>query len=306
MSGVPAGGSHHPVFARFPRWEGVTASGFEHDFLGVRTRRAWFTTSAGTDAVKRRPELPEVNEEYFEWIDLLEAVEAAEGTFTMIELGAGWGRWLARGAVAARLLGKGVRLTGVEAEPTHFRWMKRHLADNGVPRRSRDLHRAAVAETPGRVRFHVGDPAAWYGQAIDRDATPSGRRERLRGFVARQLGTTTNSRLIVDVRAITLADLLAGVDRVDLIDLDVQGVEADVLTAAAEQIHSRVRRVHVGTHSSENELRCRELFTSLGWRNVNDFPFGTTVPTEWGPVSFQDGVQTWINDSLAPSASGIS
>lgn len=36
--------------------------------------------------------LPAFDEEYFEWIDLLEAVTEATGEFTMIELGAGWGR----------------------------------------------------------------------------------------------------------------------------------------------------------------------------------------------------------------------
>ena len=37
---------------------------------------------------------PDFCEEYFEWIDVLESVLAADQQFVMIELGAGYGRWL--------------------------------------------------------------------------------------------------------------------------------------------------------------------------------------------------------------------
>ena len=47
------------------------------------------------------PDLPRFDEEYFEWVDVLESVLLTTERFTMIELGAGWGRWLARGAAAA-------------------------------------------------------------------------------------------------------------------------------------------------------------------------------------------------------------
>ena len=47
-----------------------------------------------------RSAYPSFNEEYFEWVDVLEAVVARAGMFTMLELGAGWGRWLANAAAA--------------------------------------------------------------------------------------------------------------------------------------------------------------------------------------------------------------
>jgi hypothetical protein len=71
---------------------------------------------------------PPFDEEYFEWIDLLEAITSAKGQFTMLELGGGWGRWTANAATALRHLG-GLphTLVVVEAESTHFQLSKGRL-----------------------------------------------------------------------------------------------------------------------------------------------------------------------------------
>src|SRR6185369_4635117 len=88
---------NHPVFSKF------TPMPYFYDFLGIRTRTSFFDTSNGVE-----PQAitllypPPVDEEYFEWCDVLEAVIASDKTFTMIELGAGYGRWLVRGAIALR------------------------------------------------------------------------------------------------------------------------------------------------------------------------------------------------------------
>ena len=50
----------------------------------------------------------------------------------MIELGAGWGKWIVSGAVAARRCGIDSLVIGVEAEPEHYKWMREHLVDNDV------------------------------------------------------------------------------------------------------------------------------------------------------------------------------
>ena len=35
--------------------------------------------------------------------------------------------------------------------------------------------------------------------------------------------------------------------------------------------------------------------------NLNDYPAGAESETPWGPVSFQDGVQSWRNPALTPA-----
>jgi hypothetical protein len=86
---------HHPVFERFQRWSGEVDSGRSVNFLGVCTRDEFMAGMTGVVAAKSRwveTDYPPFDEEYLEWVDVLEAVVSAVGVFTMIELGAGWGR----------------------------------------------------------------------------------------------------------------------------------------------------------------------------------------------------------------------
>jgi FkbM family methyltransferase len=279
------------VFARFPPWQGELDPGWAANFLGVLTREEFFL--AEPSATERRhvwPPYPAVDEEYVEWVDLLTAATSTSGVFTMVELGAGYGRWLVSGGVAARTLGLPYRLIGVEAEPTHFKWMEQHLYDNGLTGDSITLHHAAVAAKDGPIAFYVGDAQGWYGQEI---AEPG-----LVELLVRRLLSRRSKRTLTTVWAMSLETVLKPVECADLVDLDIQGAEADVLEAGARALDAKVKRVHVGTHSSANEKRLRTLFTRLRWGNVNDFPSAGTHETRWGPISFQDGVQTWVNPAL--------
>jgi len=281
---------HHHVFSKFDCWKGYVGPGFSANFLHVRTR-SYFAGWEDLGGQFVATELPAFDEEYFEWIDLLEAVTTARGQFKMIELGAGWGRWLANAVAALRQANDlPYTLIGVEPEPTHFRWMREHLKTNAVDLSRCQLIRAAVSRRDGTLWFYVGRPATWYGQAIA--ANPLAWIERLRGVLAKA------EVRVKKVRSISLRTLLGPLDRVDLIDLDVQGAEADVLESAAEELDGKVKRVHIGTHGTEIEARLRRLFQGLGWQQLNDYPSGSQSDTPWGVISFQDGVQSWTNPRL--------
>ncbi len=96
----------------------------------------------------------------------------------------------------------------------------------------------------------------------------------------------------------TLTRILAKYNRVDLIDLDVQGAELEVLSAAIEPLSRQVKRVHVGTHSADIEDGLRHLFSSHGWKNVNDYRCLSVNQTPYGEIKFGDGVQTWVNAAV--------
>ena len=278
--------AHHTVFSRFPCWQGEVPAGFSVNFLGVVTRKSYWrppnvrvlTGDSASRFVKT--EYPAQDEEYFEWIDVLESVVAAEGHFAMLELGAGWGPWTVNAAVALRRIGSlPCTFVAVEAEPTHFRWMRQHLSDNAFNVENFQLLQAAVAGTDGKVPFRIvdaeqGGPAEWYGQWIDRRN--------------RDGGATW-------VDAVSLNTLLQSLATVDLVDLDIQGAELEVLEAAARELDRKVKRVHIGTHGQRIEEGLRSLFARLGWRCLRCFPSGARIDTEWGTISFQDGVQTWLN-----------
>lgn len=298
---------HHPVFADIPRWHGVVPSGYTVDFLGVKTRWKYGEKMPGATfepqkAMAHEPLLPPFDEEYFEWIDLIEAVKAAKGQFVMVELGAGYARWIVRAVAALQQLNPmPYRLVAVEPEPTHFEWLKEHLRDNGIDPAEHELIMAAVNGTGERVRFWVGNPSGWYGQAIAPGPVGS-LKQRIAAWACSAFGRRPSAEgddvNIVWVKAVTLDQILTKHDRVDLIDLDVQGAELDVLSAAIEPLNRKVKRLHIGTHSAEIEEGLRKLFSSHGWENVNDYRCPSVNPTPYGEIEFEDGVQTWVNPAL--------
>jgi len=148
---------HHEVFSRFWRYSGEVPAGYQVDFLGTQISDKF---DLGLQGVSPYPEArqsqnvpyPQLDEEYFEWIDLLESVVAASGSYTMIELGAGYGRWAVRAAYAAQQYDPKLhcRVIAVEAEPTVFGWMREHFRHNGLkPRRHTLLHAAVTDEAGG-------------------------------------------------------------------------------------------------------------------------------------------------------------
>src|SRR5262249_45530077 len=146
------------------RWSGTASAGFEFDFLGTRMRTDFFSqlTPQPYDR-SESPPYPKFDEEYFEWIDLLEAILLAEGRFTMMELGAGFGRWSARAALASEQHGIPYSLVAVEAEPTHFAWLLQNLQDNRVKLDNCHCIQAAVTGQDGKIAFQVGNPRDDYG-----------------------------------------------------------------------------------------------------------------------------------------------
>jgi FkbM family methyltransferase len=293
----------HSVFGSFT-WQPVHEDAvFIIDALGGRTRKRYY---AGFDWAGSRPDAvglfdlfrPGPNEELFEWIDVLGAVALAHGQFTMVELGCGFARWLVTASVALRQRDVGrVRLIGIEAEPTHFRWARRHLRDNGVDPRCVELIPAAVSVHEGTASFYTGSADAWYGQALTQAhlaPTPWFLRVFRRLCGSRPCVMDTVSR----VRTVSLNSILDRCDMVDLIDMDIQGAELDVLSRAMDSLDRRVCRIHIGTHAPEIERGLRGLFQQLGWINRNDYPCQRENDTPWGHMHFVDGVQTWLNPKL--------
>ena len=162
----------------------------------------------------------------------------------------------------------------------HCEMMREHFEDNGLDWREHTLIEAAVAPEAGEVHFTVGAADTWFGQAIL--PTPD------YGFGAIE-GVSVKS-----VPAMTVADILETVDRVDLIDMDIQGAEGGVIASSVGVLCQKVRRLHIGTHSAEVEAQIRAALSGAGWRPRWDFPCRSEVRTPYGRVSFEDGVQSVI------------
>ena len=263
---------HHPIFSDFiPKSEFIKDS-----FLGTVSRREFTVEAMQQKTTACEPTgLPDFNEEYFEWIDLLESIKAWKpgyGPYTFMELGAGYGRWSVRAALARPL----ARIIAVEAEPTHFKWMKQNFLDNGLVSDRYKLKQAAVSDVAGSCLFMTGRPAEWYGQRV--------------------LHPGESSASAETVCTVTLAQLLEnGPFLVDLIDMDIQGSEYLVLRAGIEDANTKVKRLHIATHDGAIEFGLRKLLGDNKWESVWDFECGIVSETPYGSFAFQDGVQGWIN-----------
>jgi FkbM family methyltransferase len=268
---VRAGDRQHPAVHRF-----LTESKLWVTTTGALTSR----DVVAQDASVSMPSPRQVGSEYFEWIDVIEAVIGAGEAFRMVELGAGFGRWTVECYQALRIYHgdalPGHHFIAVEPEPTHFRWLQQHIALNGLSQRA-TLIEAAVAAADGIEEFYVGAAAEWYGQML-----------------TRLPGTAPPGTAVQEVRAVSLPTVLGDAEAVDLMTVDIQGAELEVLTTAVDSLDA-VKRLSIGTHSPEAEAGLRQLFAGLGWDNVHDYTRGVNQ-TPWGPIEFHDdGIQSWVN-----------
>jgi FkbM family methyltransferase len=302
---------HHEVFSHFKPFRGFApAEGYGIDFLGALTRRDFLARmhTYPTDSLLETS-YPQVNEEYLEWIDVLESVVAARDSYTMIDLGAGFGRWSVRAACALKQYNPQIpfRLIAVEAEPVVFNWMVQHFQDNGIDAKPHRLIHAAISDTLGEVLFYIGapkggpwdrHPSDWYGQHLTKDYDVSGEYEldgQYSGYPVRLHKSGWRS---INVPGINLASLLKDLKLVDLIDMDIEGQELPVIRSNIQELDAKVKRLHIGTHGKEIEDGLRQLLSSHGWRCLLDYTLFSKADTPWGTVDFENGLQSWVNPKL--------
>ena len=288
-----------------PRLDGE----FFHDSLGGRTRARFLDFQQADLRAHGLTDLlelfcPSQSEDFYDWIDLFQSVDDAVGKFQMIELGAGYGRWAAFGILAARSMGTAIGRFGVyEAEPTHFRWIKEHFADNGIDCEQHDVVQAAVGAADGVTPFFVGCPAEWYGQSIAPacSATPWYRK------VLRKFKKAVPMDTVAEVKMLSLSSVLQNFERVDFVHMDIQGAELDVVSSGIAELNEKVRRLHIATHSPDvMATHGRDMAEELkivlrpsNWDLVREIRPKSTELVEEMEIRFVDGVQTWLNKRFA-------
>lgn len=291
-----------PIFDHFKPFAGYAPTECSVGFIGDLIHDDIERWECDRSAV-RVSQIPPVDEEYFEWIDVLKAVKAAGRTFTMIELGAAYGRWSVRAGLAAKALGKKVRLSLAEPEPQHLDWIQRHLALNGLA--AHKVYAAAIDNEPGDWQFGIqppgGDahPDGWFGQGMMDGYKPNAYKDSGETYFGRPLMMAADGWGFIHVPRMTLSDILEDYRFVDLIDMDIQGSEARAVAEAIGPLTQKVRRLHIGTHAAPIEAALKETLTAAGWTLHHAYECHQVQDTPYGSVSFVDGVQSWTNPRLA-------
>ncbi len=296
---------HHPAISGMNLQSLPLPEPGQHmDVTGATFLNKWFQHEHSDAYTANDWERPWLNEEYFEWIDLVLAIHEARGRFNMVELGAGYGRWAIRGGCYARSLGiTDIDLRLVEAEPQHAAWASEALRMNNLHGR---LYTAAIAYTGTAVPFLVRcsvatenetisyDAQNWYGQTIGWESGV----ETQESYFGRPLIRTHAGNMQVMIDPMTLEQVIEGMARVDLIDMDLQGAELDVVKHSIETMTRQVKRVHIGTHGKDIEREIRAIFQNAGWDNVWDFTLLEENDTPYGRCHFNDGISSWLNPHI--------
>ena len=272
-------GHDHPGSAAVP--------GHVVNFLGVKMNARFMPVPehfAGT--VMGVPIPSNFHADMSEWGAALRAVDLARGSFTVLELGCGWGCWMINTATAARHRGLTVHALGVEADAAHLGFAREALATNGFTASESTLMEGVVAARAGTALFPKPDRHGRdYGS------------EPLFGLEGAELERAQRSGEYDRVPVIALEDAMRGHQRIDLLHIDIQGGEADLVRDTLPLLRAKVAYMVIGTHSRPIEGK---LFETLGG---GAFKLEVERPAildlrDTGPLTLVDGVQGWRNTAL--------
>ena len=276
----------HRVIAAHEYKERASVEGQITNFLGVHVNVRFFSgmqDMGGT--VEGIPHICNFHAEVTEWAAALRAVDLSKNTFTVCELGAGFGCWMVNTAVAAKKRGLIVKAIGVEADEEHARWMAEHCAQNGISSDEFIAIRAIAGPHDGVALFPVvDDSSATYGlepRFFHREETAR---------AALESGRFTKLPMVS-------ADTIFGhSERIDLLHIDIQGGEADFIRSALSILQQRVAYIVIGTHSRSIEGQIiADLTAATGWDLEIEKPCDFYLP---GLHTHQDGLQAWRNIRL--------
>lgn len=279
------------VFRQFSRYDGTGEPGFVTNFLGAKTRCILQLPLVPFDgAVEGLPEpVGSTQGETAEWIGTLRSVLEANSSFRLLELGAGYGPWMAITHKAALQRGiSDIQVYGVEGDAHHVDYIRTNMEDNGIRDDQATIIHGAVGQADGTTYWAVEeDPGNVYG---GRPVSSDG---------SNYLGQVRDQ--LVAIPVIGINNLLRREPRWDLVHIDIQGGEGEVCEAGIVEMTNRVRRVVIGTHSRIQDGLVMATFHKAGWTLENEKPtitvWNDNVPTVEG-MALVDGVQVWRNPGI--------
>lgn len=254
----------------------------------------------------RFPELKielEPGETYYEWIDVLEAMDRSEQPFVMVEVGAGRGARGQIAAQAAKTRNIPVSFFFVEGEPYRaYEQIPENMENEGVSKSCFKVFPFCLGTDEKEVVYYFSGNAHdlrldnWLGQRkiLEIDFIKEWTSKTHMGL---KVGLTESGYEAVMVPQKKFSSILDEVDPpiIDLCDFDIQGSEYEVIKESIDQINQRVKRLHIGTHSLEIEKNLLKFLKNNGWELVRYYPGQEEVKTDFGTAHFVDGVQTWVN-----------
>lgn len=210
-----------------------------------------------------RVNVHEVEEEpvFLELIDSL----PEQGVF--VALGSAIGYY----AILARMRRSLLAIHSFEPLEMHREYMRENIELNGLDPRGLPIHHEAIAERDGRTWLRQES----YSSALLDDVSLTVKaKDALKRFLC-AFGVEGFQPLPrVSVPTLCLDSISARVGgRIDLLQMDVQGLEVDALRGGERTLASgALRTALISTHGPEIHARCRELLVAGGFTLALDVP----------------------------------
>jgi hypothetical protein len=316
------------IFDGIDGWSGVVPAGFVVDFFGTHTRKRfleiWGTQTTAADGREQRALPPSLtdganSELWFEAADWVLAAREARGRYVMITLGANYGYQAVGSCRALQLLNPmPYKLVAVEPIPDNMDWVRCNMRDNDIDPDEQWLLQAAIGANNDPVLFPIGSPGLGAQNCIATNEVAA-RMQYLRDFVAQGqteealrnilLHNTTGLRqdiikgknLFGEIRfvsAITLRDVLGPLERVDLLESDLQESEILVFPPFRSLLKRKVHRMHIGTHGRAVHQSLLQMFIDDGWEIVFSYEPETAHESVLGRFTVNDGVLSIRNPDV--------
>jgi hypothetical protein len=226
-------------------------------------------------------DLPVIDGEYAEWISLLQAVRSfAESAtrsafrpFVIAEFGTRYGAWAARGARSVQSLvpGAHTHVCLVESNATSYARAVAHLERNVRPSLDHFLFQGGISNGSAPA------PGIQYGADHRKQ----------------------------NAMTVTIADVLAQYDTIDIAHISSQAAETMCTAEAVIVLSTKLKSMHVRTHTADIHAHLRARFKVAGWSVEHDFlPGSADYPprihsSNFGPVNgYANGELRIINLAL--------
>ena len=270
-------------------------SGFFEKYDAIRDERDYWSGRCRVHSKDNRGPYP-YHEDYFEYEDLLIALMICKDSPSMIEVGAGYGRWITNFVSACRRLrggvGKAPRVMAVEADPGHVKGFQDTCKINDfdavlikaalMPDAHNGAHTTLVTHRSSSSRFGgvVVNPVLQARSGRNDDSTADWARLR-------------------QVQAVNLKTLVDAFNApIGFINFDIQNAEVEIIPEAVSTLAKTSNVVHVSTHSALADKVCKKSFYGSDFMLLREFAWRSTHVRDGITFMFVDGIQTYLNKAL--------